>query len=144
MDWFAELFFKRTKAMKKKKILVMVEQASDGSYWCRTEDAINNGHFSSVGSSVEAAKQDLLDCYAEAKEFEKDLPDVEFVYKYDIQSFFNYFSYLNVTDIARRAGINPSLMRQYASGVKKAGEKTYKRLSVCVNKIEEDLKAVSF
>ncbi len=87
---------------------------------------------------------DLLDCYAEAKEFEKDLPDVEFIYKYDIQSFFNYFSYLNVTDIARRAGINPSLMRQYTSGVKKAGEKTYKRLSVCVNKIEEDLKAVSF
>lgn len=139
-----EFFFKRKKAMKKKKILVTVEQASDGSYWCHTEDAISNGHFNSVGDTVEAAKQDLLDCYAEAKEFEKDLPDVEFVYKYDIQSFFNYFSFLNVTDIARRAGINPSLMRQYTSGVKKAGEKTYQRLSACVCKIGEDLRAVSF
>lgn len=122
----------------------MVERASDGSYWCRTEDAINKGHFSSVGDSVEAAKQDLLDCYEEAKESEEGLPDVEFVYKYDIQSFFNYFSYLNATDIARRAGINPSLMRQYTSGVKKAGETTYHRLSSQVDRIKEDFRSVSF
>ena len=68
----------------------------------------------------------------------------DFIYKYDIQSFFNYFSYLNASDIARRAGINPSLMRQYISGVKKAGEKNYQRLSACVGKIKEDLRAISF
>ena len=130
--------------MEKRKILVTIEQASDGSFWCHTEDAINKGHFNSVGDSVEAAKQDLIDCYEEAKKLEGNLPDVEFTYKYDIQSFFNYFSYLNATDIARRAGINPSLMRQYTSGVKKAGEKTYQRLSTCVDKIKEDLRAVSF
>ncbi len=130
--------------MAKRKVLVTVEQASDGSYWCHTEDEINKGHFNSVGSSVAEAKQDLLDCYEEAKQMEKDLPEVEFCYKYDIQSFFNYFSYLNVSDIARRSGINPSLMRQYSSGIKKAGEKTYQRLSACVDGIKEDLKAVSF
>ena len=127
--------------MKKRKILVTVEQASDGSYWCHTEDEIN---FNSVGSSVEEAKQDLIDCYEEAREFEDNLPEVDFIYKYDIQSFFNYFSYLNATDIARRSGINPSLMRQYTSGVKKAGEKTYLRLSACIDKIKEDFRAVSF
>ena len=100
--------------------------------------------FNSVGRTVEEAKQDLLDCYEEAREFEDDLPEVDFIYKYDIQSFFNYFSYLNASDIARRAGINPSLMRQYISGVKKAGEKNYQRLSACVGKIKEDFRAISF
>ena len=33
--------------MEKRKVLVTVEQASDGSYWCHTEDAINKGHFNS-------------------------------------------------------------------------------------------------
>ena len=130
--------------MEKRKILVTVEQASDGSYWCHTEDEINKGHFNSVGRTVEEAKQDLIDCYEEAREFEDNLPEVDFIYKYDIQSFFNYFSYLNATDIARRSGINPSLMRQYTSGVKKAGEKTYLRLSACIDKIKEDFRAVSF
>lgn len=130
--------------MEKRKVLVTVEQASDGSYWCHTEDAINKGHFNSVGRTVEVSKQDLLDCYEEAREFEDDLPEVDFIYKYDIQSFFNYFSYLNASDIARRAGINPSLMRQYISGVKKAGEKNYQRLSACVGKIKEDFRAISF
>lgn len=130
--------------MGKKKVLVIVERASDGSYWCRTEDAINKGHFSSVGDTVEAAKQDLAACYEEAKETEGGLPDVEFSYKYDIQSFFNCFSYLNATDIARRAGINPSLMRQYTSGVKKAGETTYHRLSLQVERIRKDFESASF
>jgi hypothetical protein len=35
-------------------------------------------------------------------------------------------------------------MRQYISGVKKAGEKNYQRLSACVGKIKEDFRAISF
>ena len=65
--------------MEKRKVLVTVEQASDGSYWCHTEDAINLGHFNSVGRTVEEAKQDLLDCCEEAREFEDDLPEVDFI-----------------------------------------------------------------
>jgi hypothetical protein len=49
-----------------------------------------------------------------------------------------------VSDIAKRAGINPSLMRQYTSGVKTAGEKTYERLSSCIEQIKKDLNAASF
>ena len=65
-------------------------------------------------------------------------------YKYDIQAFFKEFSFLNATDIARRAGINPSLMRQYTSGVKKAGEKTYNKLNACLSNIKNDLQAAVF
>ena len=128
-----------------KKVTIIVEQASDGSYWCRTAEDIAGIGLNSCGDTVEQAKQDLIDCYQEAKEDleeqGKTMPAVEFVYKYDLQSFFNYFSFLNVT---KRAGINPSLMRQYSSGIKNAGEKTYERLAACLDGIKAELQAASF
>ena len=130
------------------KILVTIERAKDGSFWCQTEKAIHGGYLTATGKTVQEAKEDLAECLAEAKENleaeGKVLPDVEFTYKYDLQSFFNYFSFLNITDIAKRSGVNPSLMRQYASGVKNAGERTYKRLSTCVQSIVRELETASF
>lgn len=130
------------------KVLVTIERAKDGSYWCRTESPIVGGFLTSTGSTVQEAKEDLAECMAEAKEDleaeGKTFPEVEFTYKYDLQSFFNYFSFLNVSDIAKRAGVNPSLMRQYASGVKNAGEKTYQRLSACVQNVGRELQAATF
>ena len=101
-----------------------------------------------AGASVKEAKADLMECLEEAKadyiENGCDIYEVDFSYQYDLQSFFEYFSFLNVTDIAKRAGINPSLMRQYARGIKNAGEKTYARLSGCIGEIAKELQAASF
>lgn len=129
-------------------VRVLVEMASDGYYWCHTEDEICGTGLSSVGDNVESAKRDLLDCYEEAKhdavEEGKEFDEVEFVYKYDLQSFFNYFSFLNINEIARRSGINESLMRQYKLGIKNAGEKTYQRLNACMDEIKKELLAATF
>ncbi|MCH4182053.1 MAG: pilus assembly protein HicB [Prevotella sp.] len=131
-----------------KKVRVTVEKASDGNFWCRTEEEINDTFLTSEGATVEEAKKDLLDCYEEARldaeEEGKEFKKVEFEYKYDLQSFFNYFSFLNINEIARRAGVNPSLMRQYKGGFKNAGEKTYERLSKCINDIKRELQAAYF
>ena len=130
------------------KVQIIVEQASDSKFWCYTEQGIGDVGLSAIGDSVAAAKADLMECYEEARqdaeENGKTFPEVEFEYKYDLQSFFNYFSFLNVSDIAKRAGINPSLMRQYVSGVKTAGEKTYQRLNACMSDIKADLQAAVF
>ena len=81
------------------------------------------------GDTAEDAKADMLKAYEDIKEMKvaegTDVPELEFTYKYDLQSFFNYFSFLNVTKVAEAAGINPSLMRQYTSGVTAAGQKQY-------------------
>jgi hypothetical protein len=131
-----------------KKVMVVIEKGNDGKFWCHTETEIGDTMLSSVGDTVTKAKQDLLDCYAEAKaevsESGRKFSKVEFEYKYDLQSFFNYFSFLNTNDIARRAGINPSLMRQYKGGFKNAGEKTYERLANCINDIKKELQAACF
>jgi len=131
-----------------KKVLVTVAQASDGTYWCHTEQDVFGGGLNGAGSTVKEAKEDLAVCLEDAKadyvENGGTPYDVEFHYQYDLQSFFEYFSFLNITEIAKRAGINPSLMRQYTRGIKNAGEKTYTRLAECMGKITKELSAASF
>lgn len=134
--------------MSNNKVQVVVECSTDGKFWCYTTEDIQGVGLSSVGDTVAAAKEDLLECYKEARQDAEEngngFPSVEFEYKYDLQSFFSYFSFLNMTEIAKMSGINPSLMHQYNSGIKKAGEKTYQKLSVCLAKIKTDLQAAVF
>ena len=131
-----------------KKVLVTISQAADGSFWCHSECDVYGCGLNGAGATVKAAKDDLMLCLEDAKEeYEesgKAAQAIEFRFQYDLQSFFEYFSFLNVTEIAKRAGINPSLMRQYTRGIKTAGEKTYTRLSECMAGITKELQAASF
>ena len=90
----------------------------------------------------------MLKAYEDIKEMKAaegtDVPELEFVYKYDLQSFFNYFSFLNVTKVAEVAGINPSLMRQYTSGVTTAGQKQYDKIRTAVERIGKELSSATF
>lgn len=131
-----------------KKILVTVEYGEDKTYSCYSETPI--GDYSLVagdGNTVAEAKADFIKAVEECREAypnDERYSGLSFEYKYDLRSFFNYFSFLNVSDIAKRSGINPSLMRQYTSGVKTAGEKTYERLSACIEQIKTELQTASF
>ena len=129
------------------KVIVTIYRANDGSYWCHTEDDVYGSGLNSVGMTVAESKADLMDCLDEARQdyIEKGGKpyDVTFRYQYDMQSFFDYFSFLNISEVARRAGINPSLMRQYTSGKKRAGETIYSRLSDCMSHITNELQASS-
>ena len=122
--------------MNKKKVVVTIYRANDGSYWCHTEEDVYGCGLNSVGMSVEEACEDYLAKGGAPYE-------VSFSYQYDMQSFFDYFSFLNVSEVARRAGVNPSLMRQYTSGKKRAGETIYSRLADCMNTITSELQASS-
>ena len=127
--------------MTKKVVLIL--EYGNGGYSCYNDDPI--GKYAVIdgdGATAEEAKADFMRALEECRQAspeDKDInQDMEFTYKYDIQAFFN------ATDVARRAGINPSLMRQYTSGVKKAGEKTYNKLNACLSNIKNDLQAAVF
>lgn len=133
--------------MAKKVVLIL--EYGNGGYSCYNDDPI--GKYAVIdgdGATAEEARADFMRALEECRQAspeDKDINlDMEFTYKYDIQAFFKEFSFLNATDIARRAGINPSLMRQYTSGVKKAGEKTYNKLNACLSNIKNDLQAAVF
>lgn len=130
------------------KVTVIIEKAKDGYYSCYVEDDLPGFGLSGFGESAEAAKEDMMKTYQELKEIQaeegKEVPELEFTYKYDMQSFFDYFSFLNVSKVAELAGINPSLMRQYTSGVANAGQKQYDKIRVAIGKISKELSAATF
>ena len=81
---------------------------------------------------------------AELKEEGKIIPELDFVVHYDMPSFFDRFNFLNQSKIAERAGINPSLMRKYTSGVARAGRKQYEKLHAAVQSLASDMLAAAF
>lgn len=130
------------------KTNVIIETACDGSYSCYTKESFKEFALFGYGETAELAKKDMLESYDEIaqmmSEEGKEIPKLDFVYHYDMQSFFNYFSFLNVSKVAERAGINPSLMRKYSAGLVKAGQQQYDKLKHAIHQMSNELMAADF
>ena len=130
------------------KVNVILDMAKDGGYSCYMLEDLPDFGLSGYGDSPREAKADMLGAYEEIKELltseGKTIPELEFVYHYDMKSFFNYFDFLNVSKVAERAGINPSLMRKYTSGIVNAGEGQYLKLQRAIHDIAGELAASNF
>lgn len=121
---------------------VIIEKGSDSTYsvYLDVEGIGANG----VGSTLEKAKEDLLVCMDEVIEYLKEegreipayLTERQFIYKYDIAELLEQFSWINASELARRVGINPSLMRQYKSRANFASKKQ-------LLKIQEGIKGMA-
>ena len=100
----------------------IIEKGNDGTYGIYPPDIKNV--FWGDGNTVLEAKQDFLNSYQEMldsytednKPIPEELQDLQFEYQYDVSAIFNDNPYLNISSTAKQIGINPSLMRQYASG----------------------------
>jgi predicted RNase H-like HicB family nuclease len=125
------------------KITAIIERNDNNFYAITSEDVIAGCHFGGYGYTVQEAKADFFDGIKESLETAVELgktvtvkpEDIEVEFRYDIPSFFNYFDFINVTQFAKKAGINESKMRAYKSGVASASEKT-------INKILTTIKAM--
>ena len=135
--------------MKKKTVAnIVVEISKDGFYSCYCTDEFEHFALFGYGDSAKEAKRDLISSYQEIKEMLEEegkvVPELEFVWHYDMKSFFNYFDFLNVSKVAERAGINPSLMRRYASGISNASEQQYEKLEQAVKEFSRELVEAEF
>ena len=100
----------------------LIEKGKDGTFGIFTPDI--NSTIIGEGNTVAEAKADfensireIIQFYKEdGKELPEELKDIQFIYKYDIASMFNYYNWINVSQFAKKVGINPSLMRQYRIG----------------------------
>jgi predicted RNase H-like HicB family nuclease len=135
--------------MMKEAIKVYVEKAADGTYWGSTQNI--PGGVSAYGDTLEDLKINLKQAYEDylevAKEFNEDwLEEVhnmkEFEYNLDIPSFFKLLP-IKISAIAEKAGINPSLMRQYATGKANASEQRAKQIEKAIHELGKDLLSVS-
>lgn len=127
---------------------IIVEQTNDGYFSCFVKEEIPYIGLLGYGDSSETAIDNLIEFYRQSKielaAEGKILPELDFVVHYDMPSFFNRFNFLNQSKIAERAGINPSLMRKYTSGVANAGRKQYEKLHAAVQSLAKEMLAASF
>lgn len=130
------------------KVNIIFEMAKDGGFSCFMQETVPDFGLLGYGNTPKEAKEDMLQAYEEIKDAlkaeGKTATELEFVYHYDMKSFFEYFDFLNISKVAERAGINPSLMRKYASGVVNAGEKQYKKLQKAIQSIAQELATANF
>ena len=71
-----------------------------------------------------------------------ELESVEFDYVYDLTFFFEEFNFLNQSKIAELSGINPGLLRQYASGVKNPSKEQANKIQRAVRDLAEKLRSI--
>lgn len=125
-----------------KKHNVIVETGKDGFWAFLQRDEDIDACITSYGKTVSKCMEDFYRAYDDVREIlkseGKDLPAMEFNFIFDVGAFFNYYP-LNVSAFAKYIGINPSLMRQYTSGVREPKEKNLSKIHDGINKILSDI-----
>ncbi len=130
------------------KTTALIEKGKDGTFGIFTPD-INHTIIGS-GNTVAEAKADFVNSLQEMilsyTETNRDIPqellNAEFEYKFDLSSFFDYYNWINVSKLAKVAGINASLMRQYKTGQTYISEAQTQRIESTLHKLGAELIAV--
>ena len=103
-------------------MLVSIEKQNDGTYIAYNKES---DEFTALGTgnTIAEAKEDFFNSVEEMKEVYQENGDEvpaalmeKPTFKFDLASFFEYYSFINVTTFAKMIGINSSLMRQYKKG----------------------------
>jgi predicted RNase H-like HicB family nuclease len=130
------------------KTIALIEKGKDGTFGVYTPEIDHT--IIGEGNTVADAKTDfensVNEVFASYEEMGKQLPselqNIEFEYRYDIASLFNYYNFINVSKFARIAGINASLMRQYKSGNQYISEAQMLKIENALHKIANEISAI--
>jgi hypothetical protein len=129
--------------MKNLKVNITITKNGMEGYACSCDYPFEHFDLGGSGSTVEEAKKDCFLFYDEMKQEypEENLPDLEASWKFDFPSFFNHFDFLNVTRVAKYAGMSPSNFRHYAAGSKNMSQKQFSKVKQAFNRMADELKA---
>ena len=127
-----------------RKITVVVERGKDlFSCFMSGVDDLPVAIFGD-GNTARKAMDDFLASYEAMKiycrEQGSDLPELEFDFVMDVGAFLDYYP-INITSFAKYIGMNPSLLRQYASGLKTPREKNLEKIREGILKVSKDIAA---
>lgn len=116
-------------------IALIIERAKDGELWGRVlyDDDLITESASSVPELERKMKVLLKDWHA------LDPKQISFDLQYDIAGLFDEKKFLNAAVIAERTGINKSLMRQYASGIKFPSLERAKKIEQVIHELGKEM-----
>lgn len=130
--------------------LIIIIEPGDGEMWARIDAPYTL--LTTVGKTVEEVTHNLKDLIQDHLDHEGKaqtewqgikVEDIKFEYVYDLTELFDVLSAVKINSIADLAGINQSLMRQYASGVKYPSPQQAKRIQEAVHQLGKKLMQVS-
>ena len=127
-----------------KKIKVIVETGKDlfSCFMVGENSGLTGLH--GEGKTARKAIDDFYLCYEDEKAYcqeqGKEAPELEFEFIFDIGAFFSYYL-INVSGFAEYAGMNASLLRQYACGLKSPTGKTIGKIREAIDKYKKDIDA---
>lgn len=127
------------------KVVANVErEPGEKNFSCHMNvEAINTGVLG-VGPSAKAAMDDMISGWNDVEEYlregNKEIPVLDIQYRFDVGSLFSYYNFLNIAGVAKEIGINPSVMRQYAIGVRKPSEERKTKIQHGFVKLAEKMR----
>jgi hypothetical protein len=120
-----------------KKITVIVEKADSGFFGrLQYKDDLILIEASTVEVLGKKIKKVL------EKNYDINSENTQIEYVYDLSALFEKFSYLKITTVAEKAGINASLLRSYVSGIKHASATQAKKIETTIHQLGRDLMTV--
>ncbi len=126
-----------------RKIIAIVERASDGGYSIYTHAKFKKFGLFGYGDSQEEAQEDFFISIEEMKELGMEVPEMEVTFKYDITSFLNeYNDKFGLSGLQIITGIKKKLLLQYLSGTRKPTKKTVEKIEQSVHDFADKLKSL--
>jgi hypothetical protein len=130
-----------------KKPIVVILEKGDGELWGRIE-GIGDFLPVTVGKNKQEIQLNLCELIKDYLAHEGNNDSAwqgfnpnhpEFEYRYDIQAFFEEFGFLKQSKIAEEAGINPGLLRQYASGIKHPSAEQAMKIELAIHRLANSM-----
>jgi predicted RNase H-like HicB family nuclease len=131
------------------KVTVIIEQNSKGRYSAYISDKRIKFGVLGEGKTVAEVIEDFKIGYEEMKETYqnegKNIPTLEFDFKYDAASFLSAYSgVLSLAGMSRLTGLNQGLLSHYVNGRKKPTKKTILKIKNSVHEFGKLLCQVDF
>jgi predicted RNase H-like HicB family nuclease len=101
-----------------------------------------------VKENARIALKELIEVYADNGEVipeeisDVDMDNLKIKFSFDLRYYFQRYSYLNLTEFAKRININSSLLRQYHKGLAFSSESQFGTIRKGLQHIGKELEAV--
>ena len=134
---------------KNLSIEVVVERHYDGTFWGTTQNI--PGVVTAFGASLDELKKNLEQAFLEYTAAAAELGEAwieevrtrkEWAFYMNMQALFELVPEVKISAIARRAGINESLMRQYATGKAVVSEDRLRYIEQTIHDLGRELQTV--
>lgn len=124
------------------KVTVIIEMNNDGSYTAVPQHRYGIGFFG-LGDTVEEAIADLNNSHCEAKASLPDLPEMEWVLRFDTASFLQFYGdRLSLAGLQTITGINRKQLSHYMTGHSRPSPATVQKIQTGIRNFSKQLSRI--